>query len=179
MALVVFLRGLNVGGHRRFRPSTLAARLQHVDAVNIGATGTFVIRKPIGRRELRAEISRAIPFPVEVVICDGRDVVRLVAQDHFAEHQKEADTVRFVSVLSRAPRLVPDLPIALPIRGRWLVKVLAREGRFVLGMYRRDMKVIGLLGELDRMFGVRATTRSWSTMERIAKVLDFTQRGSI
>ena len=172
MALVVFLRGLNVGGHRRFRPSTLAARLQHVGAVNIGATGTFVIRKPVGRRKLRAEISSAIPFPVEAVICDGRDVTGLVAKDHFPEHPKRDDTVQFVSVLSRAPRLAPALPMELSHRGRWLVKVLACEGRFVIGLYRRDMKVIGLLGELYEIFGARATTRSWGTLERIAKVLD-------
>ncbi|HLE55821.1 MAG TPA: DUF1697 domain-containing protein [Rhodothermia bacterium] len=172
MALVVFLRGLNVGGHRRFRPSTLAARLQHVGAINVGATGTFVIRKPVGRRELRGEISEAIPFPVEVAICDGRDVTALVSRDRFSEHQTGADTVRFVSVLSRAPRLTPELPFTFPDQGPWLVKVLAREGRFVVGLYRRDMKVIGLLGELDRVFGVRATTRSWGTMETIAKVLD-------
>ena len=47
MALVVFLRGVNVGGHRSFRPTTLAEQLKHLDAVNIGAAGTFVIRQPI------------------------------------------------------------------------------------------------------------------------------------
>ena len=43
MALVVFLKGLNVGGHRTFRPTRLAEQLQYLDAVNIGAAGTFVI----------------------------------------------------------------------------------------------------------------------------------------
>jgi hypothetical protein len=45
MALVVFLRGVNVGGHRTFRRSTLTEQLKHLDAVNIGAAGTFVIRQ--------------------------------------------------------------------------------------------------------------------------------------
>ena len=47
MALVVLLRGVNVGGHRTFRPAVLAQRLKHLDAVNIGAAGTFVIRRPV------------------------------------------------------------------------------------------------------------------------------------
>lgn len=34
MALVVLLRGVNVGGHRTFRPTTLAEQLKHLDAVN-------------------------------------------------------------------------------------------------------------------------------------------------
>jgi hypothetical protein len=45
---VVLLRGVNVGGHRTFRPARLAERLQHLGAINIGAAGTFVIRKPGG-----------------------------------------------------------------------------------------------------------------------------------
>ena len=46
MALVVFLRGVNVGGHRTFRPSQLVKELADFDVVNIGAAGTFVVRKP-------------------------------------------------------------------------------------------------------------------------------------
>ena len=58
MALVVLLRGVNVGGHRTFRPSTLAKQLKHLDAVNIGAAGTFVIRRPVTQAQLRAELAR-------------------------------------------------------------------------------------------------------------------------
>jgi hypothetical protein len=43
VALVAFLRGVNVGGHRAFRPSVLAKQLARYEMVNIGATGTFVI----------------------------------------------------------------------------------------------------------------------------------------
>jgi len=46
MALIVFFRGINVGGHRAFRPSALAKELGIYDAVNVGAAGTLVVRKP-------------------------------------------------------------------------------------------------------------------------------------
>ncbi|RJP42465.1 MAG: DUF1697 domain-containing protein [Phycisphaerales bacterium] len=171
VALVVFLRGLNVGGHRTFRPATLAARLEHLGTVNIGATGTFVVRKRVRRRQLRSEVSSLVPFEVEMVICDGREVSDLLSRDHFRGLRLRAGIIRFASVLTKSPRLTPGLPCTLPSRGKWLVKVLARHGRFVVGAYRRDMKVIGVLGKLDRMFGVAATTRSWNTLESIAKVL--------
>ena len=45
MALVAPLRGVNVGGHRTFRPSILARELGDYDVVNVGAAGTFVVRK--------------------------------------------------------------------------------------------------------------------------------------
>lgn len=171
MALVVFLRGLNVGGHRTFRPTTLARQLQHLGAVNVGTTGVFVVRKPIGRLQLRVEVQRRLPFEAEIMICDGRDIIRLISRDPFAGHRVRPDVVRFVSVLSRRPRTQPSLPTTLPPRGPWLLKVLARDGRFVLGLYRRQMKVIGYLGSLDRIFGVPVTTRGWNTITAIAKVL--------
>ena len=42
MALLVFLRGMNVGGHRRLRPAALARELAAYDVVNVGAAGTAI-----------------------------------------------------------------------------------------------------------------------------------------
>jgi uncharacterized protein (DUF1697 family) len=86
MALVALLRGINVGGHRTFRPSMLARELTHLGAVNIGAAGTLVIRQPVTRTELRGELERRLPFDAEIVICQGREIVRLLAQDFFRGH---------------------------------------------------------------------------------------------
>ena len=171
MALVVLLRGLNVGGRRAFRPTMLAAQLQHLDVVNIGAAGTFVIRQPVGLTELRAEIARRLPFDAEIMIFQGGEIVKLLSHDCFAGHPVRPDVVRFMSVLSRCPRSAPRLPLSLPSRSKWLLKVLARDGRFVFGLYRRHLKVISYLGTLDRVFGAPATTRNWNTIKAIAKVL--------
>jgi uncharacterized protein (DUF1697 family) len=163
---------VNVGGHRTFRPTRLAEELEHLGAINIGAAGTFVIRQRISHARLRAEVARRLPFETEIMICDGRKIVGLLSHDSFSSHQERPDIVRFVSVLSRLPRSSPPLPLRLPSRGEWLLQVLAREGRFVVGRYRRRMKAIGYLGMLDRHFGVPLTTRSWNTITAIAKVLD-------
>ena len=177
MALVVLLRGLNVGGHRTFRPSRLTEQLKHLGAVNIGAAGTFVIRRPVSRAQLRAEFTRRIPFDAEIMICRGREIAGLVSRGWFPDRWVRPDVVRFVSVLSRAPRSTPSMPMSLPSTGQWLVRILARESRFVLGLYRRHMKVIGYLGTLDRLFGVPLTTRNWNTITAIANVLDDRAQG--
>ena len=171
MALVVLLRGVNVGGHRTFRPTTLAAHLKHLDAVNIGTAGTFVIRRPIARAQLRAALARRLPFDTEIVICHGREIAGMMSRDRFAGQPVQPDIVRFVSVLSKRPRSAPPVPMHLPSSGPWLLKILARENRFVFGVYRRHMKAIGYLGTFDRLFGVPATTRNWNTITAIARVL--------
>jgi len=171
VALVVLLRGVNVGGHRTFRPSSLVEELEHLGAVNIGAAGTFVIRKPITQAKLRAELARRLPFEAETMIFQGREIAGLMSRDPFAGQPVRPDIVRFMSVLGQRPRLAPSLPVSLPASGEWVLRILARDNRFVFGVYRREMKAIGYLGTLDRLFGVPATTRNWNTVNAIAKVL--------
>jgi hypothetical protein len=48
---------------------------------------------------------------------------------------------------------------------------MGAKNRFVYGVYRRHMKTIGCLGQIDRLFGAPATTRSWSTIVSVLRVL--------
>jgi uncharacterized protein (DUF1697 family) len=171
MDLVVFLRGVNVGGHRTFRPSILARRLSDYGVVNVGAAGTFVVRKPGPRAKFRAALLRKLPFEAEVVICDGRDLLRLADENPFGAEPSRPDIVRFVSILSRAGGLRAALPVAFPPDGEWLVRVIASNNRFVFGTYRRHMKTIGYLGRIDKLFGVPATTRNWNTILAVVRIL--------
>jgi uncharacterized protein (DUF1697 family) len=171
VALVVFLRGINVGGHRTFRPTKLAEALRHLGAVNIGAAGTLVIRRRMTQAQARAEVARELPFVAEIVVCQGRDIASLISKNPFQGRSVRQGVVRFVSVLSGRPSLTPSTPMRFPSSGQWLMRILARRNRFVFGMYRRHMKVIGLLGSLDRLYGVSATTRNWNTIAAIARVL--------
>ena len=171
MALVVFLRGVNVGGHRTFRPSLFARQLKHFDVVNVGAAGTFVVRQSVTQTALRAELARRLPFDAHIAICRGQEIVRLVSQEPFAGESERPGVVRFVSVLSGKARLTPALPLSLPTTGERLVRVIGREGRFIFGVYKRHMRVISCLGSLDRLFGVPVTTRNWHTIATIAELI--------
>jgi uncharacterized protein (DUF1697 family) len=171
MALVVFLRGVNVGGYRTFRPSILARELSAYDVVNVGAAGTFVVRKPGPRAKFRALLLRKLGFEPEVVLCDGRDLIRLEMENPFGAEPTRPDIVRFVSILSRAGRVRASMPIALPADGEWFLRVIAAKDRFVFGVYRRHMKTIGYLGQIDKLFGVPATTRNWNTIMAVVRIL--------
>jgi hypothetical protein len=117
MALVVFLRGVNVGGHGRFRPSILAKELSGFDAVNVGAAGTLVVRRPGSRAKFRAELVRKLPFEAEAALCDGRDLLHLEKEHPFGIKQPHPDMVRFVSILSKAGRCTAAIPFTLPPDG--------------------------------------------------------------
>src|SRR5262249_16119684 len=125
MALVVFLRGINVAGHRRLRPSILAKQLSDFDTVNVGAAGTLVVRRPGTRTKFRAELVRTLPFEAKFALCDGRDLLRLEKENPFGIESPQPDLVRFVSILEKAGRCTTLTPFAIPPDGDWFVRVIA------------------------------------------------------
>jgi len=171
MALIVFLRGVNVGGHRTFRPSLLARDLVAYDVVNVGAAGTLVVRKPVSRSKFLAELRRKLPFVASVSFCDSCDLTRLEEENPFGAEHLDPDVVRFVSILSKASRSKISFPIAFPPGQNWFVRIIGSRKRLLFGVYRRHMRTIGYLGEIDGLFDAPATTRSWSTILSVLRIL--------
>lgn len=171
MAIVVFLKGINVGGHRRYRPSELAKELRRFDVISIGAAGTFVVRKPIARSTLKAEMSRRVPFAVDVIICSGNEVAQLVSSDPFGAHVPHRDIIPFVSVMPKRAVAHLVIPTIFPAGGVWCLRVISRQGPFLIGYYRRQMKAISYLTQLERLVGAPLATRNWNTILRIAEAL--------
>jgi hypothetical protein len=142
MPWVVFLRAVNVGKANRCQPALIAKQLAKFGVLNIGAVGTFVVREDVRESALRAAIARKLPFKCEIMICPARDVIRLASKDSFSRQPLGPKIVRFVSVLAKRLRTLPPLPLTLPSDNDWLVKIIAIQDRFVLGLYRRQMRAI-------------------------------------
>jgi len=172
MHWVVFLRAVNVGKANRCQPVQIAKELAKFGLVNIGAVGTFVVREDVSESVLRNAIAKKLPFKCEIMICPARDIMNLASKDPFSQQPSGPDITRFVNVLHKRPRALPSLPLSLPSDDDWLLKIIAIQDRFVLGLYRRQMKAISYLGKIEKLLGVPVTTRSWNTIGRIAKILE-------
>ena len=171
MALIVFLRGVNVGGHRTFRPSMLARDLAAYDVVNVGAAGTLVVRKPVSPAKFLTELRQKLPIESTIAFCDASDLIRLELEDPFAAEPSDQDAVRFVSIFSQASRKKAFLPVEFPRGEEWLVRIIGSTNRLAFGVYRRRMRTIGYLGQVDKLFGVPVTTRSWSTILSVLRIV--------
>jgi uncharacterized protein (DUF1697 family) len=172
MRQVVFLRAVNVGGANQCRPTLLAKQLSKFDMINVGAVGTFVVRENVRESVLRTAIAKKLPFKSEIMICPASDIIKLASKDPFSRQPSGPDITRFVNVLAKRLPSPPALPLSLPSEDDWLLKVIAIEGRFVLGLYRRQMKAISYLGKIEKLLGVPATNRSWNTIKKVAEILD-------
>jgi hypothetical protein len=112
-----------------------------------------------------------LPFDTEAMFCDGADLIRMEDENPFEITPPPRDIVRFISVLSKSGRCTTSLPCALPASGKWFVRIMASDGRFVFGEYRRSMKTIGYLSQIDERFGATAATRSWNTIMAVVRIL--------
>src|SRR5256885_15160854 len=167
MCRVVFLRGVNVGKANRCQPALIASQLSKLGVINIGAAGTFVVREDVSESTLRAAIAKKLPFKCEIMICPARAIVDLTKKNPFARQPSGPDITRFVSVLHKSlpsSQVTRHSSLSLPSDKEWLLKIIAIPDRFVLGVYRRQMKAIGYLGKIEKLLGVPATTRSWNTI---------------
>ncbi len=173
MQSVVFLRGVNVGG-RQLKTQALAEALRSLDVVNIGAAGTFVVRRAPDTSQLRTEFIRRISFPVEMIVEPAEAVVRLVETERWGSEELPEGERWAVSVLDRPPAGQVELPLVRPMTGDWQVKVLERRGRFVLSRRRRvdGARMIYPNEVVEQAFGVPATTRWWETIAAVYSALE-------
>jgi uncharacterized protein (DUF1697 family) len=171
MRWIVFLRAVNVGGANRCQPALIAKQLARFGVVNVGAVGTFVVGADVSESALRAAFARKLPFKCEIMICPARDIMKLASKDPFSRQPSGPDITRFVSVLAKRLPVLPPLPLSLPSADDWLLKIIAVQDRFVLGLYRREMRAISYLGQIEKRLGVAVTTRNWNTIEKVARIL--------
>ena len=170
MSSVVFFRAVNVGGHQKFQPGKLAKALEPFGVVNLGAAGTFVVLENVSEAKLRDEVLRRLPFKPELMICPGRDVLALARGDWFGNAPAGKDLGRFVSVLQKAPRTKPPLPIEQPAGAKWEVRVVAITGKFALSVRRLGQTYSNAV--VEKHLGIPATTRNWNTIETIREILE-------
>jgi len=113
-----------------------------------------------------------LPFKCEVMICTARDIIKLTTKNPFSGQPSGPDITRFVSVAAKRIATPPQLPFKLPSEDDWLLRIIAIQDRFVLGLYRRQMKAISYLGKIEKLLDVPLTTRNWNTIEKVGKILE-------
>jgi uncharacterized protein (DUF1697 family) len=172
MALVVFLRGVNVGGHRKLQPAALAKAMAEFGVVNIGAAGTFVVKNQVSAAAFRKELGKQLPFETEIMICPGREILALAKSEPFANPPAGKDVRELVTVLATEPKARPKLPICRPEGKDWQVDFFRISGRFAFTFWRRGSgALIYPNAVVERFLGIPGTTRSWGAIEKACGIL--------
>jgi len=173
MAHVVFLRAANVGGRNVLRPAQLAAALEHLDVVNVGAAGTFLVRERASAATVRKEIQQHLRHDLELAVVPAKEIAALVNEEPFRGVTFSKDRRAWVAVLCSRPRTRASLPLESPAGKLWSVRVDRVEGSFALGLYQRQERGHVFPNQVvEKALGVPATTRWWETIVKVADLIE-------
>lgn len=173
MAHVVFLRAGNVGGKNVFRPAQLALALAHLDVVNVGAAGTFLVRAKAPASSIRREILAQLKFQPELAVIPAGEILDVIRTNPFSGVAFSKDQRGWAAVLCGKPKTLPALPLTVPAGRLWSVRFDRVEGPFALGLsHRRPGGFVFPNQVVEKALGIKATTRWWETIERVAKLIE-------
>jgi uncharacterized protein (DUF1697 family) len=174
---VALLRAVNVAGHARI-PSAELARIfvaaGGLDVASFGHAGNLLFTAPRGAAvvgRVRDEIGRRYDERPVVVLRTAAELTALTNAEPFAACGAAPRDKLYVTFLLRRPRTEPGLPLESAAER---LRIFERRGRDVLLV--SGPKPNGFYGFpntfVETAFGVAATTRNWSTVTRLAKLLE-------
>jgi len=172
MAHVVFLRAANVGGKNVFRPAQLAAALAHLEVVNVGAAGTFVVRSSASATAIRREFLSRLPYQPAIAVRPARELIALAKSAPFKGVAFSKDLRGWAAVLCGKLKSKPTLPLMRPTGKAWSVRFDRIEGPYALGLWRRADGFVSPNQLVEDALGVPATMRYWETFEKVAGLIE-------
>jgi uncharacterized protein (DUF1697 family) len=174
VALIVLLRGVNVGG-RTLRPTELVRELSDLDIGSIGAAGTFVVRARTTPAELRRRILEFLPFDAEIMLLNPKQLTALLELNPAGEVPPGDGVRRFLSVSTQPLRGKGALHVYLPGRNAWQVVLTGVAENCAFG-YRRTLgeRMLYPNEAMEKLFGLPFTTRWWETMELVQSKISAT-----
>jgi uncharacterized protein (DUF1697 family) len=173
-AIVAFLRGVNVGGHKKIAMAVLKSAFESMGFRNMRtvlASGNVVFEAPEKdpKRDLTVgrELERAFGFPVKVVLRTVRELRAMVASDPFKSVPSGPNVRLSVTFLAQRTPNRSRLRLPAPAKGVRIVRV--RPGEiFSAVTLSPDVGTPDLMAHLDKALGDEVTTRNWNTILRIA-----------
>jgi uncharacterized protein (DUF1697 family) len=173
---VAFLRGINVGGHKKISMADLKKAFESLGFKNVRtvlASGNVVFEAPGKDRALAdtiaARLENVFGFPVKVVLRSVGELQAIVNADPFKGAPSGPDIKLYVTFLSETKA---GRPVRLPPRpseGLKLVRVTPGEVFSAIRL-SAEAGTPDLMAFLERAFGKEVTTRNWQTVLKLVGV---------
>lgn len=169
---VALLRGINVGGNKKIQMASLRealAKLGLQDVRTLLASGNVLFEtKATSEGELTRRIERQIQLrlsmEVAVILRPRRELEKLRDSDPFKGIKVTPQTRLFVTFLSDKPKTRLKIPYVSPDKSYKIIRLTNREVCSVLTVGPQWAKNLRNMDILEKTFGKRITTRSWSTV---------------
>ena len=170
---VAFLRGINVGGKKLIKMDALARAFQSLGFENVKTfiqSGNVIFDDAetdldILTKKIEARIHKSFGFEVPVILQTVASLQGILERNPFKKVEPDSDLVMFVTFLAANPPAKPKLPLLFPVEN---VELIAIKDRAAFLLCRRKKNgMFGFPNALVEKLGVSATTRNWTTVNKI------------
>lgn len=170
----LFVRGINVGGHRRLPMADLRALLAGLGCTDVRTllqSGNAALTSGLGQQDLAAAVEQAVAGRVgpgaEVMVVPAAELGAVVSDNPFLARGVEPAElhVALLSAVPAADRAAAVLADTAPDEGVLVDRILYLH----LPQGTADSRL--LRGGWERRLGVRATVRRWSTVTALLDAL--------
>jgi uncharacterized protein (DUF1697 family) len=174
---VALLRAVNVAAHARISATDLVRAFSAAGALEVssfGHAGNIVFGASRGAAAVvakaRDRLERRHGERPVIVVRTAAEIGDLVADEPFAGRAPATTDKHYVTFLARKPRRIPGLPLRSPAERLTAFELRNRDVLLI-----SSPKPNGFYGLpnafVETAFGVAATSRNWSTVTRLAKLL--------
>ncbi len=170
---IAFLRGINVGGHKKVPMADLKKTLGAIDCENVITllnsgnvifdTGTDTEQNL--EKRISDQIEQTFGFPVPVLVRTAEAIRQLYQADPFKDIEVHKDIRLYISFLREDKQLGLPMPWSSDDGS---FRILSDNDRSILSIL--DLSISGTpqaMDFLEKQYGKDITTRNWKTINRI------------
>lgn len=168
---VVFLRAINVGGRSVIKMGELIRRLEKAGLKGVSSyrqSGNVILSSTVTDAEqivqmVSDQLEQTTGFRVEIFILTIDRIKIMVDEDPF-DGQLSKDDRGFATIISQKPSDSPMIPLSLKPG----IVMIGLTDNVVFSLVKKDVGSGPLNNLVERRFGVKGTTRNWTTMKALA-----------
>lgn len=172
---IAFLRGINVGGHKKVPMAELKQMFEKMGFKNVKtflASGNVVFGTEKENVKTLAEkiasnVEKAFGFLVHIIVRTVSDIEKMLQSEPFRDVKVTSQTRLYVTFLSEKPKSKLEIPYSSPDQS---FRILNVTNGVIFSVV--DLTKTGTLDAMDfleKEFGKNITTRNWNTVIKIVK----------
>ncbi len=172
---VVFLRGINVGGHKKVpmdQLKNLLSEMGYDEVITILNSGNIIIKgakEPLDSLEnkLEEKLENVFGFHIPVIIRLSQEIVELVESNPFKGIEVTKD-IRLYITLLKSPFKSPDVTFPWSSIHSYYTILGEKKGVVFSVLDLSRLKTVEAMATLEGLYGKNITTRNFNTLEKIA-----------
>ena len=171
-----FLRAINVGGHGQIKMDALRRVFESLNLKNVKTyiqSGNVIFESPqknydVLRKKIEKDLYKILDYEVTTFLRTDKEMEDIVKHNPFSDAKLSKDLMLYVAFLPEEPvKNLKDSLISYNNENE-VYKVRNREVYCLIG---KKVKTLFSNNWLEKKLGMRATTRNWTTVNKMNELL--------